>query len=59
MIIDVHRHLVIKGTVQGSYIQAASKSFSMMYNKANKTDITPREYIDDIVRKEIDANATT
>jgi len=57
MIIDVHRHLVIKGTVQGSYIQAASKSFSMMYNKANKTDITAREYIDGIVRKEIDANA--
>ena len=57
MIIDVHRHLVIKGTVQGSYIQAASKSFSMMYNKANKTDITPREYIDDIVRKDIDPNA--
>lgn len=57
MIIDVHRHLVIKGTVQGSYIQAASRSFSMMYNKANKTDITAREYIDDIVRKEIDANA--
>ena len=43
MIIDVHRHLVIKGTVQGSYIQAASKSFSMMYNKANKTSITPRQ----------------
>jgi len=57
MIIDVHRHLVIKGTVQGSYIQAASKSFSMMYNKANKTNITPREYIDDIVRKEIDGQA--
>ena len=57
MIIDVHRHLVIKGTVQGSYIQAASKSFSMMYNKANKTHITPREYIDVIVRKEIDPNA--
>jgi len=57
MIIDVHRHLVIKGTVQGSYIQAASRSFSMMYNKANKTDITAREYIDNIVRKEIDANA--
>jgi len=57
MIIDVHRHLVIKGTVQGSYIQAASKSFSMMYNKANKTHITPREYIDVIVRKDIDPNA--
>jgi predicted TIM-barrel fold metal-dependent hydrolase len=57
MIIDVHRHLVIKGTVQGSYIQAASRSFSMMYNKANKTDITPREYIDTVVRKDIDANA--
>jgi len=57
MIIDVHRHLVIKGTVQGSYIQGASRSFSMMYNKANKTDITPREYIDTVVRKDIDANA--
>src|SRR3972149_3791259 len=38
MIVDVHRHLVIKGTVQGSYIHAASRSFSMMYNKANKAD---------------------
>jgi len=57
MIIDVHRHLVIKGTVQGAYIQGASKSFSMMYNKANKTNLTPREYIDQIVRKETDEHA--
>ncbi|MBI2317611.1 MAG: amidohydrolase family protein, partial [Betaproteobacteria bacterium] len=57
MIIDVHRHLVIKGTVQGAYIQGAAKSFSMMYNKANKTNLTPREYIDDVVRKETDAHA--
>ncbi len=57
MIIDVHRHLVIKGTVQRSYILGASRSFSMMYNKANKTNLTPHEYIDDVVRKEIDGQA--
>ena len=57
MIIDVHRHLVIKGTVQRAYINGAARSFSMMYNKANKTNLTPREYIDDIVRKEIDGQA--
>ena len=57
MIIDVHRHLVVKGTVQGAYIQGASKSFSMMYNKANKTNLTPRQYIDDVIRKETDDHA--
>jgi predicted TIM-barrel fold metal-dependent hydrolase len=57
MIIDVHRHLVIKGTVQGSYIKGASLSFSMMYNKAHKTSVSPRAYIDDIMRKEIDDQA--
>ena len=57
MIIDVHRHLVLKGTVQGSYIKGASRSFSMMYNKAHKTNVSPRYYIDEIMRKEIDEHA--
>ena len=57
MIIDVHRHLVLKGTVQGAYIKGASRSFSMMYNKAHKTNLTPREYIDEVMRKEIDEHA--
>ena len=26
--LDVHRHLVLKGTVQGAYIKGASRSFS-------------------------------
>ena len=29
MIIDVHRHLIVKGTVQGDYIRGAQKSFVM------------------------------
>lgn len=57
MIIDVHRHLVLKGTVQGAYIKGASRSFSMMYNKAHKTELTPRQYIDDVMRQEIDQHA--
>ncbi|OGA30806.1 MAG: hypothetical protein A3G80_03860 [Betaproteobacteria bacterium RIFCSPLOWO2_12_FULL_62_13b] len=57
MIIDVHRHLVVKGTVQGAYIRGASRSFSMMYNKAHKTSFTPRQYIDEIMRKETDDHA--
>ena len=57
MIIDVHRHLVLKGTVQGAYIKGASRSFSMMYNKAHKTNVSPRTYIDEIMRKEIDQHA--
>ena len=32
MIIDMHRHLVVKGTVQGAYIQGAAK----------RLDIEPR-----------------
>jgi len=31
MIIDGHRHLVAKDTVQGDYIRGAQKSFAMMY----------------------------
>ena len=57
MIIDVHRHLVLKGTVQGAYIKGASRSFSMMYNKAHKTNVSPREYVDEIMRKEVDQHA--
>jgi len=57
MIIDVHRHLVVKGTVQGAYIRGASKSFSMMYNKAHKTNLSPRAYIDEVMRKETDDHA--
>jgi predicted TIM-barrel fold metal-dependent hydrolase len=57
MIIDVHRHLVVKGTVQGAYIRGASKSFSMMYNKAHKTNLSARAYIDDVMRKETDDQA--
>ena len=57
MIIDVHRHLVVKGTVQGAYIKGASRSFSMMYNKAHKTNLSPRTYIDEVMRKEIDEHA--
>ncbi|HXD43243.1 MAG TPA: amidohydrolase family protein [Ramlibacter sp.] len=57
MIIDVHRHLVLKNTVQGAYIKGASRSFSMMYNKAHKTQLSPREYIDEVMRKEIDEHA--
>ena len=57
MIIDVHRHLVLKGTVQGAYIKGASRSFSMMYNKAHKTNLSTRTYIDEVMRKEIDQHA--
>jgi hypothetical protein len=42
MIIDVHRHMVIKGTVQGDYIRGAQKSFAMMYRKTHNLDITDR-----------------
>ncbi len=50
MIIDVHRHMVAVGTVQGDYIRGASKSFGMMYRKAHNVDISDREFIDTIVR---------
>jgi hypothetical protein len=40
MIIDVHRHLVAKDTVQGDYIRGAQKSFAMMYRE---TDIHCKE----------------
>jgi hypothetical protein len=51
MIIDVHRHLVAKDTVQGDYIRGAQKSFAVMYRKTYKVDIT-----DKVVRPLIDQN---
>lgn len=54
MIIDVHRHMVAVGTVQGDYIRGASKSFSMMYRKAHNVDISDREFVDTVVRPLID-----
>ena len=57
MIIDVHRHLIIKGTVQGTYIRGAQKSFVMMYNKTHGKNLSPRDFTDNVVRPWIDPNA--
>ncbi len=57
MIIDVHRHLVAKDTVQGHYIRGAQKSFVMMYNKSHKTNVSPRDFTDNVIRPLIDPHA--
>ncbi len=57
MIIDVHRHLVAKDTVQGDYIRGAQKSFAMMYRKTHKVNISDKEFTEKIVRPLIDPNA--
>ena len=57
MIIDVHRHLIVKGTVQGHYIRGAQKSFVMMYNKTHNTNVSPQDFTEKIVRPWIDPNA--
>ena len=44
MIIDVHRHLVAAGTVQGDYIRGAQKSFAMMYRKTHNVEISDKEF---------------
>lgn len=54
MIIDVHRHMVMKGTVQGGYIRGAQKSFSMMYRKTHNVEISDREFTEKVVRPLID-----
>ena len=54
MIIDVHRHMVIAGTVQGDYIRGAQKSFAMMYRKTHNVDISDREFTDKVVRPHVD-----
>jgi uncharacterized protein len=56
MIIDVHRHMVVAGTVQGDYIKGAQKSFSMMYRKVYNVDISDRDFTDKVVRPLIDPN---
>jgi predicted TIM-barrel fold metal-dependent hydrolase len=57
MVIDVHRHLVAKDTVQGKYIRGAQKSFAMMYRKTHKTDISDFDFTDKIIRPLIDPQA--
>jgi predicted TIM-barrel fold metal-dependent hydrolase len=57
MIIDVHRHMVVKGTVQGDYMRGAQRSFSMMYRKVHNVDISDRDFTDKIIRPLIDPNA--
>ena len=44
IIIDVHRHMVIKGTVQGDCIRGARKSCSMMYRKTNNVEISNKDF---------------
>ena len=57
MIIDVHRHMVVNGTVQGDYIRGAQRSFSMMYRKVYNVEISDREFTEKVVRPLIDPNA--
>lgn len=56
MIIDVHRHMVVQGTVQGGYIRGAQKSFSMMYRKVHNVDISDRDFTEKVVRPLTDPN---
>jgi len=44
MIIDVHRHMVAAGTVQGDYIRGTQKSFAMMYRKVYNVDMSDKEF---------------
>jgi predicted TIM-barrel fold metal-dependent hydrolase len=57
MIIDVHRHMVVNGTVQGAYIKGAQKSFSMMYRRVYNVEISDRDFTEKVVRPLIDPNA--
>lgn len=57
MIIDVHRHMVAQGTVQGDYIRGAQKSFSMMYRKVYNVEISDRDFTEKVVRPLTDPNA--
>ena len=57
MIIDVHRHLVAVGTVQGDYIRGAQRSFAMMYRKTHNLDISDRDFTEKVVRPLIDPQA--
>lgn len=56
MIIDVHRHMVVQGTVQGDYIRGAQKSFSMMYRKVHNVEISDRDFTEKVVRPLTDPN---
>jgi predicted TIM-barrel fold metal-dependent hydrolase len=57
MIIDVHRHMVVHGTVQGDYIRGAQKSFAMMYRKVYGVEISDRDFTEKVVRPLTDPNA--
>jgi hypothetical protein len=57
MIIDVHRHMVVQGTVQGDYIIGAQKSFAMMYRKVHHVEISDRDFTEKVVRPLTDPNA--
>jgi predicted TIM-barrel fold metal-dependent hydrolase len=57
MIIDVHRHMVAKGTVHGDYIRGAQKSFAMMYRKTYNVEISDQDFTEKVVRPLIDPHA--
>jgi len=57
MIIDVHRHMVAKGTVQGDYIRGAQRSFAMMYRKTYNVEISDQDFTEKVVRPLIDPHA--
>jgi uncharacterized protein len=45
MIVDTHVHLIIPGFVKSKFILGNAKMASNIYNRVNKTNITPNEYI--------------
>ncbi len=57
MIIDVHRHMVAKGTVQGDYVRGAQKSFAMMYRKTYNVEISDQDFTEKVVRPLVDPHA--
>lgn len=56
MIIDVHRHMVMKGTVPNDYIRGVHKTFSTMYRKILNVEISDKDFAEKVVRPLIDPN---
>jgi predicted TIM-barrel fold metal-dependent hydrolase len=48
MIVDTHVHLTVPGFVRGKFLLGSARVASYMYNRVNKTNLTPSQYIDSL-----------
>ena len=57
MIIDAHMHLVGSGWVRGKYVVNSARVFATRYNRVHGTNLTPDQFLEQVIQKYVDPDA--